>query len=232
MHAAYGRARETFRFFWRAQLWEFNRIIPALSLACVKLPFADGKLTDPDAEVEHMWVNEIGFDGKLISGTLINDPNGLKSVKVGDAVKVPVGAISDWMYAVGDDVCGAFTVNLIRSRMAKAEMRSHDGAWGLNFGDPKEERLFPPSKNPPGGKKSGGGFLGKLFGGGGGAAAPIRGESELDVLSETAEPPLCLHIVLKYAAPIGGDTFVLSLIEDRESVVLGKRVEPRGRRII
>src|SRR5205807_192511 len=43
MQRAYEKARATFRYFWREVAWERRRIVPALDLACVKAPFADGE---------------------------------------------------------------------------------------------------------------------------------------------------------------------------------------------
>jgi uncharacterized protein len=61
------------------------------------------------------------------------------------------------MYAIGNDVFGAYTVNLLRSRMGRQERREHDAAWGLNFGDPTKIRVAPePNK--------GGGLLKSWFG--------------------------------------------------------------------
>lgn len=149
MQAAYEKARATFRYFWRELAWERRRIIPGLGLACVKAPFSDAKRakrTDDTPEVEHMWLGEVDFDGEVVSGELLNSPNWLKSVKAGDAVSVPLGAISDWMYVIDGEVYGAYTVNLMRSRMGTKERKEHDAAWGLNFGDPKTIRLVPQKK--------------------------------------------------------------------------------------
>src|SRR5690349_20883769 len=84
MQQANERARETFRYLWRELSWERRRIVPALDMACVKIPFSDGE--NAEAEVEHMWVSDLDFDGTNITGTLINSPNTLSSVKQGDAV--------------------------------------------------------------------------------------------------------------------------------------------------
>ena len=35
-------ARQSFKYFWRELSWERRRIVPALDLAMVKLPFTDG----------------------------------------------------------------------------------------------------------------------------------------------------------------------------------------------
>jgi uncharacterized protein len=160
MQRAYENARATFRYFWREVSWERRRIIPALNLASVKAPFSDGEQTrgtKDTPEVEQMWMSEVDFDGQFVSGVLLNSPNWLKTVKEGDAARFPLGEISDWMYAISGEVFGAYTVNLLRSRMGRRERQEHDQAWGLNFGDPTKIRVAPePGK--------GGGFLKGWFG--------------------------------------------------------------------
>lgn len=148
MQRAYQQARQTFRYFWRELAWERRRIVPGLDLACVKAPFSDGQraqATD-DPEVEHMWLDEIDFDGRFVSGVLLNAPNWLKTIKQGDSARVPLDEINDWMYAIEGEVYGAYTVNLMRSRMGKRELKEHDAAWGLNFGDARTIRLVPQKK--------------------------------------------------------------------------------------
>jgi uncharacterized protein YegJ (DUF2314 family) len=159
MQRAYENARATFRYFWREAAWERRRIVPALDLACVKAPFSDGEPKAPTGgtpQVEHMWMSEVDFDGQVVSGVLMNAPNWLKTVKEGDSARFPLGQISDWMYAISGVVFGAYTVNLLRSRMGRRELQEHDAAWGLNFGDPTKIRVVPEPK--------GGGFLRGLFG--------------------------------------------------------------------
>ncbi len=150
VQGAYEKARETFRYFWRELAWEYRRIIPALDLACVKAPFSDGDGANRDEgqpAAEQMWINEVEFDGKTISGTLVNAPNWVTSVKQGDAVRKEIAEITDWMYGIGGVVYGAFTVNLMRSRMSKGERNDHDSAWGLDFGDPETIRIVPQKKS-------------------------------------------------------------------------------------
>jgi uncharacterized protein YegJ (DUF2314 family) len=138
MQEAYRQARSTFRLFWRELSWEYRRIIPALDLACVKTAFADRPLEECDSSdsVEQMWLGEIRFDGRVVSGKLLNQPNKLKSVKQGDTCAFEFKLLTDWMYAISSRVYGAYTVNLMRSRMSSAERQAHDSAWGLDFGDP------------------------------------------------------------------------------------------------
>jgi uncharacterized protein YegJ (DUF2314 family) len=154
MRRAGERARETFRYFWREVAWERRRIVPALDLECVKAPFSDGVRTNPATghpEVEQMWITDVDFDGRDVSGELLNSPNWLTSVKQGDAIRIPLGQISDWMYAIEGEVYGAYTVQLLRSRMDEGERAEHDEAWGLEFGDPEVVRLIPTEKPARGG---------------------------------------------------------------------------------
>jgi uncharacterized protein YegJ (DUF2314 family) len=160
MQQAYANARATFRYFWREVSWERRRIIPALDLACVKATFSCGEQrarTEGIPEVEHMWLSEVDFDGRFVSGVLVNAPNWLKTIKQGDSARIPLGEINDWMYAISGEVFGAYTVNLIRSRMERQERQAHDKAWGLNFGDPTKIRVVPEANK-------GGGFLKNWFG--------------------------------------------------------------------
>ncbi len=149
MQRAYEKARATFRYFWREVAWERRRIVPALDVACVKAPFSDGEPStdgDDNPDVEQMWLGEIDFDGQFVSGVLLNSPNGLESVKAGDTARMRLGEITDWMYAIDGEVYGAYTVNLMRSRMDKRERKEHDSAWGMNFGDPSSIQIVPQKK--------------------------------------------------------------------------------------
>src|SRR5436309_13706796 len=104
-----------------------------------------------------MCLSDVVFVSRFVSGVLLNAPNWLKTVKEGDAARIPLGQISDWMYAISGEVFGAYTVNLMRSRMGRQERQEHDSAWGLNFGDPTKIRIAPePNK--------GGGLLKSWFG--------------------------------------------------------------------
>ena len=160
MQRAYENARASFGHFWREVNWERRRIVPALDVACVKAPFSDGP-NAPRAEgtpnTEHMWMSDVDFDGRFVSGVLFNAPNWLKTVKEGDSARIPLGEISDWMYVVSGEVFGAHTVNLLRSRMGRQERQEHDDAWGLKFGDPRTIRVVPEPNR-------GGGLLKNWFG--------------------------------------------------------------------
>lgn len=165
MEQASLRARQTFRFFWREVSWERRRIVPGLDVAAVKGAFSDPpavRSKDPGAlEVEHMWLSDVYFDGLKVTGTLLNSPHSLRSVKEGDEVAISGKQIGDWMYAVSGKVYGGFTVDLMRSRMGKSERKGHDQAWGLDFGTVGVVNVVPPEFL--GEKPAKQGFLSKLF---------------------------------------------------------------------
>jgi uncharacterized protein YegJ (DUF2314 family) len=148
MEQAAAKARQTFRYFWREMAWEQRRIVPGLDLATVKASFSDPpeiRAKNPHGlDVEHMWLMELEFDGKQIQGTLINSPHSLKSFHEGDRVTIPGNQLFDWMYVIAGNVYGGFTVDLMRSRMAKGERTQHDRAWGFDFGEVGTVPLVPP----------------------------------------------------------------------------------------
>jgi len=140
IEAAAKRAKATFRYFWRELSWEYRRIIPGLELAAFKTAFTD---EGSDAGAEVMWVSDVQFDGYALTGHLLNQPNWLQSIKEGDPVKVPLKAVTDWLYAINGVAYGGFSVNAIRKKMSKGERSQHDGAWGLDFGDPDKIHVMP-----------------------------------------------------------------------------------------
>ena len=173
MQKAYERARATFGFFWRELTWERRRIVPGLGMAAIKVPFQDPPEIAATPEAEQMWISDVDFDGKVISGTLLNQPNWLRSIKEGDNVQVPLSGITDWMYVINGRAYGGFTINAIRAKMSRQERAEHDGAWGLDFGDPAKTELMPADWLP----KQSGGFFKKLFGG---ASDPVPNLESMD----------------------------------------------------
>jgi uncharacterized protein len=138
------QARATFKYFWNQVALDFNRIIPALELACLKVLFLDD-FSDPKSPVEHMWVDQIYFDGIEISGRLMNSPNQLNSVSIGDKVRFPLERISDWLCVIEGKVYGAHTIQIMRSRMEENAREKHDQVWGLSF--PSPEKVLIPERN-------------------------------------------------------------------------------------
>lgn len=169
MIEAYKKAQETFKYFWREQSWEYRRIIPALTVSCVKVAFSQEDPTSEDPIVEHMWINDIDFDGDNVKGYLINEPNELTNIEVGDYVEVPLNEISDWLFAITPSTkkstglsklfsssadplpktYGGFTIQKMRSDISKQERQDHDEAWQLDFGDFNDIEVVNEQKEHP-----------------------------------------------------------------------------------
>ena len=133
MQRAFEQARESFKYFWRELYWERRRIVPMLDYAMVKICFLD--VINGEEVGEHMWVNDVEFDGETIYGTLVNEPDSVQNVKVGDQISAKFTDMSDWLFAIDGRAYGGFSVQAMRSRMQKDELAEHDAAWGLDFGD-------------------------------------------------------------------------------------------------
>ena len=133
MQRAFEQARESFKYFWRELYWERRRITPMLDYAMVKICFLD--VINGEEVGEHMWVNDVEFDGETIYGTLVNEPDSVQNVKVGDQISAKFTDMSDWLFAIDGRAYGGFSVQAMRSRMQKDELAEHDAAWGLDFGD-------------------------------------------------------------------------------------------------
>ena len=200
MQQAYEAARQSFKFLWRELSWERRRIVPALDMHMVKLPFTDEPLSDGKLEFEHMWVGDVEFDGITLAGTLINSPNWLRSVKQGDSVNAPFSYLTDWMMVADGKAYGGHTVNLMRSRMSASERRAHDGAWGLDFSDPAIVRV-----ELEGGEQPKRGALSKLFGSKSGASA----------VAGFFDHPMCVNMVPKIEEQLQQDRKPATSTDDR-----------------
>ncbi|RKF03999.1 uncharacterized protein YegJ (DUF2314 family) [Tenacibaculum lutimaris] len=142
-------AQKNFKYFWRELYWEYRRIIPAHDFALVKIPFEQTFEGLNEPVIEHMWINNINFDGEIITGELVNSPNRLTNIKNGDFVTRKIKEISDWMISIQGKTYGGFTIQVMRSGMNDTERKNHDNAWGLDFGDYNKPLLvFEQIENP------------------------------------------------------------------------------------
>ena len=149
MEAAVLEAQNNFKYFWRELSWEYQRIVPAHDFAMVKIPFEQKMEGQTKPVVEHMWIDNIYFDGEWISGKLVNEPNELTNISVGDEVKRRVNEIGDWMISMQGKTYGGFTIQAMRATMNDKERKAHDTAWGLDFGDFNKILLVYEQKESP-----------------------------------------------------------------------------------
>jgi uncharacterized protein len=130
MQAAMQTARDRFPEFCREVSADYKRVIPALGGSMVKAYFHDAGAPQTG---EHMWVSEVEYDGKMITGVLADTPRQLHSVRSGEQVSFPLERLTDWFYVEGDKAIGAFTVKLLRARMSAEQRRAHDSHYPFRF---------------------------------------------------------------------------------------------------
>ena len=95
MEKASINARKSFNILWRELSWEIRRVIPAIDLSAVKKAFPTNQNQKSNLSVEHIWVGDIAFDGQLITGQLLNQPNDIENLNQGETVKFRYEEISD-----------------------------------------------------------------------------------------------------------------------------------------
>lgn len=91
----------------------------------VKRPYATG---GGDTEREHIWISSLSYDGKLLHGTINDDPVNIPHLKLGDAASFSPSELTDWMYLEDGKVVGGYTIRVLRKRMSaeeRAEMDKH-----------------------------------------------------------------------------------------------------------
>lgn len=143
MTFAQNSARLSFKYLWRELSWEYRRIVPGLDMHAVKAPFKTDAKGKNIPSHEHMWISNVEFDGHKISGNLNNQPQWVRGMKEGDRVSIGLLDLSDWIYAMDGRAYGGFTVNAMRRSMTNRDLKQHDQAWGLDFGDPSRVVVVP-----------------------------------------------------------------------------------------
>ena len=86
----------------------------------VKKPFVEGE------KVEHIWLTEISFDGRLFHGKVDNEPVDLKGARLGQEVTVASNEISDWMYVQDGRLVGGYTIVAMSEHMSPAEKQQFE----------------------------------------------------------------------------------------------------------
>lgn len=82
---------------------------------------------------EHLWISDVGFDGSSLRGVVSSEPTSVDAVSSGDSVAFPLTRVSDWLFIEDGMAEGAFTVQLLRSRMSPEERLQHDSNYPFRF---------------------------------------------------------------------------------------------------
>jgi uncharacterized protein YegJ (DUF2314 family) len=93
---------------------------PGQSAFSIKVPFTDGGKT------EHFWLTPVTYDGTNFKGVVDNEPEDVKTVKMGQSVTVAPDKISDWMYIENRKLVGGETLRVLRETMSPDERADFD----------------------------------------------------------------------------------------------------------
>jgi uncharacterized protein YegJ (DUF2314 family) len=114
MVAAIAKGRETLPQFWQA----FDRKSPDESVFSLKVEIRDSKGS------EYFWITDIERKEGKLYGTINNDPNIVRTVKLGDRRPIPEADIADWLYKKGDKMVGNYTLRAMFKHMPPDEVAS------------------------------------------------------------------------------------------------------------
>ena len=84
-----------------------------------------GRFTAGDV-VEHIWVADVTFDGKVFRGVIANDPESIPNLAFKQPVDVSLAQVSDWMYVQDGKLVGGYTSRVLRNRMSEGERKELD----------------------------------------------------------------------------------------------------------
>jgi len=113
MVAAIAKARDTLPHFWQV----YEKPARGETNFALKVKITDKKGT------EHFWATDIERRDGKIRGTINNDPNIVKSVKLGDRMEIPEADISDWLYLRDGKMIGNQTVKPLFKQMPADEVK-------------------------------------------------------------------------------------------------------------
>jgi uncharacterized protein YegJ (DUF2314 family) len=99
---------------------------PSHKAFAIKKPFPT-----PAGHEEHIWLNDVRWDGTSYRAVVNNEPVDTKAVKLGDAVTVKPEEISDWMYLDGKRLVGGYTIRALHAEMPEAQRKEFTEQTGM-----------------------------------------------------------------------------------------------------
>lgn len=134
MLAAIKKARKTFPDFLLEADADSCRAIRVLEDAMLKLYITSPY--DPKTG-EHLWARYSGHDPeneKRFKAILLRSPRGAAAfMSKGDEIDFSIRSLSNWLYVEDSKAYGAFTVQVLRRRMTRAQRKKHDAAYPFAF---------------------------------------------------------------------------------------------------
>ena len=86
--------------------------------------FAIKKGFPTTGDEEHIWLNELEWDGVVFHATVNNEPVETKAVKFGDRLEVDPKDISDWMYVKNGVLQGGYTIRVLHYQSSKEDQEA------------------------------------------------------------------------------------------------------------
>jgi uncharacterized protein YegJ (DUF2314 family) len=126
MRLASQHARDSFATFAE----QFQKRDPACSIFIVKVFYPDPKVPGGG---EHLWMTVRSVTDTSAVGRITSRPLYISAVKSGDLVEARLPQLSDWLYVHSGRAVGAYTVQLLRSRMTPEQKAQHDSAYPFSF---------------------------------------------------------------------------------------------------
>jgi uncharacterized protein YegJ (DUF2314 family) len=111
MQVAIASAREQLPRFWQA----VDASASGDSDFALKVAITDSHAT------EHFWVTDIERDGGRTFGVIANEPNAVRSVRLGERIEVSPDQISDWLFMRDGRMVGNYTLRVMLDRMPMHE---------------------------------------------------------------------------------------------------------------
>ena len=111
MDRAVAKARESLGFFLAA----LQAKKPDSTDFEVKRCFVDGD------KVEHIWLRDVTWDGKVFRGKVDNQPLEVTNLRLGQQVTLNPEDLTDWMFVKEGKLMGGFTTRVLYSRLSPEE---------------------------------------------------------------------------------------------------------------
>lgn len=69
-------------------------------------------------KVEHIWLRDVTWDGKVFRGKVDNQPLEVTNVRLGQQVTLNPEDLTDWMFVKDGKLMGGFTTRVLYSRLS------------------------------------------------------------------------------------------------------------------
>jgi len=72
-------------------------------------------------KVEHIWMRDVRWDGKVFRGRVDNQPLDVTNMRLGQQITVAPEDLTDWMFVKNGKLMGGFTTRVLYGRLSPEE---------------------------------------------------------------------------------------------------------------